>query len=75
MPSSEKQSLNFAAGIYYQDLGYSDVASQDQNNKLKPEETVQAILGYKYQFSPDLKLVLEGWSKGFMTWLCSPTDF
>lgn len=72
---NEKQSLNFAAGIYYQDLGYSDVASQDPNNMLKPEETIQAILGYKYQFSPDLKLVIEGWTKRFYDLVVQPNRF
>ncbi|NBB30981.1 TonB-dependent receptor [Cellulophaga sp. BC115SP] len=72
---NEKQSLNFAAGIYYQDLGYSDIASQDPNNKLKPEETIQAILGYKYQFSPDLKLVVESWTKRFYALVVQPNRF
>lgn len=62
---SSKQSINFASGIYYQDAGLSDVAGQSAVNKLKNERTFQNILGYKYQFSNDLKLVVEGWHKQF----------
>lgn len=62
---SDKQSINFASGIYYQDAAYSDVAGQSAANKLKNERTFQNILGYKYQFSSDLKLVVEGWHKRF----------
>lgn len=60
-----KHSLNFASGIYYQDAGLSDVAGQSAANRLKNERTFQNILGYKYQFSNDLKLVVEGWYKQF----------
>ena len=61
----EKQSLNFAAGIYYQDPAYSDIASQPTGHRLQNERTIQYILGYKYYFSPDLKLTAEGWYKQF----------
>jgi hypothetical protein len=61
----DKQSINFASGIYYQDAAFSDLAGQSAANKLKNERTFQNILGYKYQFSSDLKLVIEGWHKQF----------
>ena len=61
----EKQSINFATGIYYQDPSYADVASQPAGNSLKNERTIQYILGYKIYFSHDLKLVAEGWYKQF----------
>jgi len=61
----DKQSINFASGIYYQDAAYADVAGQASGNKLKNERTIQSILGYKMQFSNDLKLVVEGWHKQF----------
>jgi hypothetical protein len=61
----DKQSINFASGIYYQDAAYADVAGQASGNKLKNERTIQFILGYKMQFSNDLKLVVEGWHKQF----------
>ncbi|MFL5787039.1 MAG: TonB-dependent receptor [Flavisolibacter sp.] len=60
---NEKQSINFAAGIYYQDPSYIDLAGQAPGHKLKEERTIQYILGYKNYFSPDLKLVVEGWYK------------
>jgi hypothetical protein len=62
---NDKHSINFAAGIYFQDPEYSDVASQPQGHKLKNARTIQYILGYKYYFSPDLKLTAEGWYKQF----------
>lgn len=61
----DKQSVNFASGVYFQDAAFSDLAGQSAANKLKNERTFQNILGYKYQFSGDLKLVVEGWHKQF----------
>lgn len=61
----DKQSISFASGIYYQDAAFSDVAGQSAVNKLKNERSFQNILGYKYQFSSDMKLVVEGWHKQF----------
>ncbi|MCG2615205.1 TonB-dependent receptor [Terrimonas sp. NA20] len=69
---SDKQSINFSSGIYYQDAAYSDVAGQSAGNKLKNERTFQNILGYKYQFSNDLKLVIEGWHKQFDDLIVQP---
>jgi len=60
-----KQSINFAAGVYYQDPEYSDVASQPAGHILQSERTIQYILGYKIYFSPDLKFTAEGWYKQF----------
>ncbi|MEO6302860.1 MAG: TonB-dependent receptor [Bacteroidia bacterium] len=60
---SQKQSINFATGIFYQDPLYQDVADQPKENKLKNEKTIQYILGYKNYFSQDLKLVVETWYK------------
>ncbi|MCM5527576.1 TonB-dependent receptor [Parasegetibacter sp. NRK P23] len=62
---NEKNSINFASGIYYQDAAFSDIAGQSAANNLKNERTFQNILGYKYQFSTDMKLVVEGWHKQF----------
>jgi len=61
----EKQSLNFSAGIYYQDPAYSEIADQPQNKTLKNQKTVQSIVGYKYHFTSSLKLTAEGWYKTF----------
>ncbi|MET0464650.1 MAG: TonB-dependent receptor [Chitinophagaceae bacterium] len=69
---SGKQSINFSSGIYYQDAAYSDVAGQSAGNQLKNERTFQNILGYKYQFSNDLKLVIEGWHKQFDDLIVQP---
>lgn len=59
----QKQSINFAAGIYYQDPEYQDIASQPAGHQLKSERVYQYILGYKLYFSPDLKFTAEGWYK------------
>ena len=59
----EKQSINFAAGVYYQDPSYSDVASQPAGHRLLNERADQYILGYKMYFSADLKFTAEGWYK------------
>ncbi|WP_315824724.1 TonB-dependent receptor plug domain-containing protein [Paraflavitalea speifideaquila] len=58
-----KHSINFASGIYYQDPALADVASQPQGHRLKVERAIQYILGYKIYFSPDVKLIAEGWYK------------
>lgn len=60
-----RHSLNFASGVYRQDALLSDVAGQSAANRLKNERTIQHILGYRYQFSSDLKVVVEGWHKQF----------
>lgn len=62
---NQKQSINFATGIFYQDPLYQDIADQPKTNKLKNERTIQYILGYKNYFSEDLKLVIETWYKQF----------
>lgn len=69
---NDKQSINFSSGIYYQDAAYSDVAGQSAVNQLKNERTFQNIVGYKYQFSSDLKLVVEGWHKQFDDLIVQP---
>ncbi|SFM63390.1 Outer membrane receptor proteins, mostly Fe transport [Chitinophaga sp. YR627] len=68
----DRQSLNFASGIYYQDAAYADIAGQSAGNKLKNERSIQSILGYKMQFSSDLKLVVEGWHKDFRNVVVQP---
>ncbi|MCE7065239.1 TonB-dependent siderophore receptor [Dyadobacter sp. CY326] len=68
----DKQSINFSSGIYYQDAAYSDVAGQSGGNTLKNDRTFQNIIGYRYQFSSDLKLVVEGWHKQFDDLIVQP---
>lgn len=69
---NDRESLNFSTGLYYQDVAYTDVAaSQD----LKSARTFQSVLGYKMQFSPDLKLVVEGWYKEFDDLVVQPNRF
>ena len=58
-------SLNFAAGLFYQDPVLSEVADQPQDRKLRSEEITQYIIGYRKYFTPDLKLTVEGWYKAF----------
>ena len=62
---NDKQSINFSSGIYYQDIALSDIASQRFGGNLRNERSFQNIAGYKYQFSSDLKLVVEAWHKQF----------
>ncbi|QEH40745.1 TonB-dependent receptor [Chitinophaga sp. XS-30] len=62
---NDRHSLNFATGIYYQDAAYADIAGQSADNMLKNERSIQSILGYKIQFSNDLKFVAEVWHKEF----------
>lgn len=69
---NEKQSINFATGIYYQDPAYADVASQPEGNTLKNERTIQYILGYRVYFSSDLKFIAESWYKRFDNLAVSP---
>jgi hypothetical protein len=69
---NDKHSINFATGVYYQDPAYSDIGGQREDNKLKNSRTIQSILGYKLQFSPDLKLVVEGWHKQFDDLIVQP---
>ncbi|MDJ1501690.1 TonB-dependent receptor [Xanthocytophaga agilis] len=69
---NDKHSINFATGLYYQDAAYADVAGQSEKNKINNERVIQSILGYKLQFSPDLKLVVEGWHKQFNNLVVQP---
>lgn len=69
---NDKQSVNFASGLYFQDIAYSDIASQSNGRHLKNEEAFHNILGYKVQFSPDLKFVAEGWHKQFFYMIVQP---
>lgn len=62
---SDKHSLNFSTGIYYQDVAYPDIAGQTADHLLENERSFQSILGYKIQLSSDLKFVAEGWYKDF----------
>lgn len=62
---SERQSLNFATGIYYQDAAYANVAGQASDNSIRNERSFQSILGYKFQIANDWKFVAEGWHKRF----------
>lgn len=69
---NDKHSVNFATGIYYQDAAYADIAGQSAGNTLKNERSIQSIIGYKMQFSGDLKLVMEGWHKQFYDVVVQP---
>ncbi len=69
---NEKSSVNFAAGIYYQDPVYAEIADQPKNQKLKQERITQYIAGYKKYFTPDLKLTIEGWYKDFSDLIVRP---
>jgi len=62
---NDRHSINFASGLYYQDAAYSNIASKANSGGLKNERTIQSILGYRIQFSGDLKFVVEGWHKQF----------
>ena len=69
---SDRQSINFATGVYYQDVAYSNVAAQNFGDVIKNEQTIQNILGYKMQFSGDLKFVAEAWHKQFDDLIVQP---
>ncbi len=58
-------SINFAGGLYYQDPVYSEIADQPSDKKLKQQQVIQVVLGYKKYFTPDLKITVEGWYKKF----------
>ena len=60
---NETSSLNFAAGIFYQDPVYSEIADQPSGRNLQEEKLTSVIAGYKKYFNPDLKLTIEGWYK------------
>jgi hypothetical protein len=69
---NDKNSINVAYGIYYQDPVYSDIADQGNANKLKMEKTIQYILSYRKFFKPDLKLSIETWHKSFNNLVVTP---
>jgi hypothetical protein len=71
---NESNTINFAAGIYYQDPVYSEIADQPAGKKLKEEKVYQYILGYKKYFSPDLKLTVEGWYKSLDNLVVRPVS-
>ena len=59
----EANSINFSAGLYYQDPIYSEIADQPAGKKLLEEKIAEYIFGVKSFLSPDLKLTVEGWYK------------
>jgi hypothetical protein len=67
-------SINFAAGLYYQDPVYSEIADQPKDKKLQEEQVTQYILGYKKHFSPDLKFTAEVWYKNFDKMVARPVS-
>jgi CarboxypepD_reg-like domain/TonB-dependent Receptor Plug Domain len=67
-------SINFAAGVYYQDPQFSDIAAQPQGNLLKEEQIREYIVGYRRYFTPDLKLTIEGWYKNFSHMVVQPVN-
>ena len=69
---NERHSINFASGIYYQDAAYSIIAGQATGDEIKNERTIQNILGYKLQFSSDLKFTAEAWHKQFHDLIVQP---
>lgn len=68
------QTLNFASGIFYQDPNQVNIVGQPEGHQLKSERTIQYILGYRNQFTPDLKFVFEGWYKQFDDLTVQPTS-
>jgi hypothetical protein len=62
---SEKNSINFAAGIYYQDVLPENISDSENPGELKNERSVHCILGYKKYFTPTLKFTAEVYYKGF----------
>lgn len=71
---NETNSINFAAGIFYQDPVYSEIADQPSTKKLKEEKVAQFIIGYKKYFTPDLKLTIESWYKDFDNLIVRPVN-
>lgn len=71
---SDRHSVNFASGIYFQDVAYSNVAGRSAGNVIKNERTFQNILGYKLQFSGDLKFTAEVWHKQFDDLVAQPNQ-
>lgn len=71
---NETNSINFATGVYYQDPVYSEIADQPKNKKLREEQVINFIVGYKKQFSPGLKFIIEGWYKSFDKMIVRPVS-
>lgn len=71
---NQSNSINFAAGIFYQDPAYSEIADQPQDKKLENEQITQFILAYKKYFRPDLKFTVEGWYKLFDNMIVRPNS-
>jgi hypothetical protein len=69
---NNQSSINFATGIFYQDPNHVDVSDNNGAGKLKNEQTIQYILGYKNQISEDVKFVVETWYKTFDHLLTRP---
>ena len=67
-------SINFAAGLYFQDPRFSDIASQPPGNLLREERIQEYIFGYRRYFTPDVKLTVEGWYKNFASMVVQPIN-
>lgn len=70
----EKNSINFASGVFYQDPAYLEIADQPKGKKLESEQVTQFILGYKKYVRPDLKITVEGWYKLFDNMVVRPVS-
>jgi len=68
---TEKQSLSFASGLYYQDPFNYQISEAGKGN-LKNELSIHYILGYKHYFTPDLKFTLEGYYKDLSDLIVRP---
>ena len=62
---SEKTSLNFATGIYYQTPDMEVIIADLQNRKLKSEKAIHYILGMNRFFQDDMKLCIESYYKDY----------
>ncbi len=67
-----KQQLSIAAGIYYQEPVYSDLADLPNTESLNLEKITQTVISYKNQINPNLRFMIELWYKDFDNIIVTP---
>lgn len=68
---TEKTSVNFATGIYYQFPSYIWLVADKQNEKLKAVHVNQFIGGFEYTLFKDTRFKLEGFYKDYSNYPAS----
>jgi len=71
---TEKSTLNFSTGIYYQSLPLVLLAQNEENKKLKDPRAVHFIAGITHLLTENTQLTLEAYDKAYEEMPVDPTQ-